>query len=209
MADLNPTSIPPGCRDRTRLLVALRRDAQLLSPRDADSTSLSYPEFLRYFRDAPSLTVHHLIIGASFTYSWMPTMLDFRSHAFERGVATLEAARGGQPVDKDDLLELSRIVNNSLVGASKLLHFAAPARFAIWDSRVAKYLRAPFRDGMRGVSQYCAYNEVCVDLASCEAARATADIVFARTGTRGTVLRALELLMYHRGVAGHTYLTGD
>jgi hypothetical protein len=31
------------------------------------------------------------------------------------------------------------VINNSMVGVSKLLHFINPERYAIWDRRVASY----------------------------------------------------------------------
>jgi|SRR5437867_9938771 len=67
----------------------------------------------------------------------MPTILDFASREFEKGVAYLEIAKAGGKLSIAELTTLAKIVNNSTVGASKLLHFASPSAYAILDSRVA------------------------------------------------------------------------
>ena len=36
---------------------------------------LSYPYFLNYFQNLESINLENLVIGISFTYSWMPTIL--------------------------------------------------------------------------------------------------------------------------------------
>lgn len=35
---------------------------------------LSYPYFLNYFQNLESINLENLVIGISFTYSWMPTI---------------------------------------------------------------------------------------------------------------------------------------
>ena len=39
---------------------------------------LSYPHFLNYFKNLENIKLENLIIGISFTYSWMPTILKDR-----------------------------------------------------------------------------------------------------------------------------------
>jgi len=102
----------------------------------------SYPEFLRYFRDLPVIEYHHLIIAANFTYGWMPTILHFKSDRFAEAVTILNCAKTGDLLTDAELFCLIALINNSMVGVSKLLHFINPEQYAIWDRRVAAYVRS-------------------------------------------------------------------
>lgn len=175
---------------------------------DSTSYDVSYPEFLSYFKSCGPLTNHHLIIATNFVYGWMPTILDFVSREFEKGVTYLEKARAGGRLSVDELTALAKIVNNSTVGASKLLHFAAPSDYAIWDSRVAKYLRVRIETGDRGAEQYLAYNDCIRKLAESPEAMETAKKVSKRVRYDVGPMRALELVMFHAGKMGRSYL-GD
>ena len=199
----NPT--PPGCRDERRLIRALTRHSECAHMESSPSLAIGYPEFLDFFAKPRTLTRHHLVIGASFTYAWMPTILDFRSTEFDRGVAVLRRARRNGAVSEADLQCLAEIVNNSVVGASKLLHFVAPDAFAIWDSRVASYLGSRIAGTARGVATYSSYNRCMVDLAGMPEAADIARTVSRRIHCRTRPLRALELVMYSAGVANMTY----
>jgi hypothetical protein len=82
-----------------------------------------------------------LITAMSIAYSWMPTMLDI--HADEREInqiankiRKLEFVEWKSSDEVDLISELSRVTNNSLVGAIKTLHLIDPLRFPLIDSRV-------------------------------------------------------------------------
>jgi hypothetical protein len=123
-------------------------------------------------------------------------MLDFQSKEFELCVNHLERARTHHDLGADEVEHLAGLINNSVVGASKLLHVVAPEHYAIWDSRVAKYLRAsPATDRAAGAKQYVSYNEVCRSLASAREATLLAKDLSAHVGCSLSPLRALELVM--------------
>ena len=46
----------------------------------------------------------------------------------------------GHLISTQELQILKNAFNNSLVGVSKLLHFIQPEKYAIWDSRVFRFL---------------------------------------------------------------------
>ncbi len=194
--------------DERTLIHSLVRDAAVVPTDDSTSYDVSYPEFLGYFESCGPITNHHLIIAANFAYGWMPTILDFVSRDFERGVAYLEMARAGSRLSVDELKALAKIVNNSAVGVSKLLHFAAPATYAIWDSNVAKYLGARTDSGDRGVDQYVAYNECMRRLSESPEAADLARMISKKVRYDVGRLRALELVMFHAGKKGRSCL-GD
>lgn len=74
-------------------------------------------------------------------YAWMPTMLEIGDQPpqqRQRIPAHLERAKKGLLPSKNELEELKKFTNNSVVGASKLLHILNPTVYPIWDSRVAR-----------------------------------------------------------------------
>jgi hypothetical protein len=187
------------------LLRSIVRDRNLVDWQHREINDVRYPEFLLFFRDAPKLSRHHLIIGANFVYGWMPTMLDFRSDHFEQCVNYLERARKHHDLGAPEVCELAELVNNSIVGASKLLHVVAPEHYCIWDSRVAKYLGATQTYGVAGAEQYVCYNDCCRSLASSPEAAVLTRELSAHVGCSLSPLRALELVMFYASREGRSY----
>lgn len=102
---------------------------------------LSYPHFINYFKNLEVINLENLIIGISFTYSWMPTILkSIKLENSEKVISILNEVKTGKELTKDQLATLKNTFNNSLVGTSKLLHFINPEKYAIWDSRVFRFL---------------------------------------------------------------------
>ncbi|WP_372551463.1 hypothetical protein [Acinetobacter pittii] len=102
---------------------------------------LSYPHFLNYFKNIKIINLENIIIGISFTYSWMPTILkNLKIDHPEYLISILNEVKHGHKINAEQLLFLKSALNNSLVGTSKLLHFINPFDYAIWDSRVFHFL---------------------------------------------------------------------
>lgn len=98
---------------------------------------ITYPYFINFFKDKEYITLHEIVIGISFIYSWMPTILKSIDINDEKTlVHIINQAKQGGDLGVKDLEYLKSVFNNSLVGTSKLLHFVNPEKFAIWDSRV-------------------------------------------------------------------------
>ncbi|WP_221177630.1 hypothetical protein [Kaistella daneshvariae] len=71
----------------------------------------------------------------------MPTILkSIKTENPEKIISILKEVRNGQRINEEQLGTLKRAFNNSLVGTSKLLHFIHPKQYAIWDSRVFRFL---------------------------------------------------------------------
>lgn len=102
----------------------------------------SYLYYIEYFEKLETLDEEHIIIGVGLTYSWMPTIpkrIDI--NIIQETIPLLNQVKsGGEILNIEQLKLLKKFCNNSLVGASKLLHFINPYDYAIWDSRVFKYL---------------------------------------------------------------------
>lgn len=138
----------------------------------ADPTSPVYaPIAVQFSRWAP-LDWDNAVVGLHIVYGWMPTIPDFSlpagldPAARKRVVKLLNAARS-RALTVDELAWLvGRFANNSIVGLSKLLHFVAPNRFPIWDSRVAKTWYAPQKATYSIYRTPEAYEEYCTTLTS-------------------------------------------
>lgn len=100
----------------------------------------SYIYFIKYFENKEILTEEDLVISANFTYGWMPTILNFKNTNFNECVDILNKSKQIDRLEAKDIEALKSLINNSLVGTSKLLHFINPNKYAIWDSRVSKFL---------------------------------------------------------------------
>ena len=135
--------------------------------RKADFSSMgtylvSYPEFVRYFQQVDVIDRHHLIVGANMVYGWMPTVLHFKSYDFDAVTSLLNDVKRGRLLLLQELTKVKGLVNNSMVGASKLLHVVNPELYPIWDSKICAYLTGKrYAYAVNDVTTYVAYLENC------------------------------------------------
>lgn len=165
------------------------------------SDFISYPEFLKYFRDIKKITKHNVVIGINFTYGWMPTIFDFRSSDIDLVIDILNRAKQGQIPNENELDILKKCFNNSLVGTSKILHFINPDVFAIWDSRVFRYLtnKEPHQNRIDNYKSYLDYLEFCKYLTDKPEYITIHNYIINKVGYGMTKLRTVELIMYLKG----------
>ena len=105
----------------------------------------AYPEFIRYFEKIDSIDIQDFIIGAHFVYGWMPTILklNLKIEGVEQNNFIVDMAnlvKRGERIAEENIIRLSKVINNSIVGTSKVLHFINPNIYAIWDSRVCEFI---------------------------------------------------------------------
>jgi hypothetical protein len=165
-----------------------------------DWIHLSYKEFLEFFISKKELTPHDLIIGAYFTYGWMPTMLELKGD-INAIAAIANKARNREVISRADFSRMADAINGSVVGASKLLHFICPEDHAIWDSRVYRYLHqeAPHQYRLKAPNAYWDYLSFLSELAKDSRFSAFKMKVNAAVGYSVTDKRACELLMFTKG----------
>ena len=191
----------PHLYKREQVTIPLERvlkDAYECDYKAEPSVDFSYREFLEYFERLEKITPHEFVIGASFVYSWMPTTLTLRHRGqFENVAAYLEAVRLGNDLDGDSLSLINSVVNNSMVGTSKLLHFINPERYAIYDSRVDTYLYGePAEKRLYSVDHYMSYTCGCRRAVEDDRFKAVHQHVNKSLRYDVTALRALELVMF-------------
>ena len=104
----------------------------------------SYPHFIRFFHEKKTLNEQDVMIGRFLTYGWMPTILKELGDVSKENdlVECLNRAKyhKEERLGAQEIKYIASCINNSVVGASKLLHFINPDVYAIWDSRVCRYL---------------------------------------------------------------------
>lgn len=102
----------------------------------------TYPYFINFFKEIDNLEVRDVVIGISFTYSWMPKILTLHEGDLEEIRDILNQIKNNSAsIKESDLAKLKSMFNHSLVGTSKLLHFINPNEYAIWDSNIYKFFK--------------------------------------------------------------------
>ena len=160
---------------------------------------LSYPYFLNYFQNLESINLENLVIGISFTYSWMPTILKaLNLKNTEEVLFILNEVKKGKLIDEQQLTTLKTTFNNSLVGTSKLLHFINPKQYAIWDSRVFRFLNnvEPHKYRLEKPKAYIEYLKLIEELKNEKAFTAFFELMKQKVGYDITEYRALELAFF-------------
>lgn len=169
-----------------------------------ESYLLSYGAFIRYFNEKHgTLNEDDLIIGIHMVYGWMPTIFEFKHSRLGEAVDIINAVKLRRPIGAEELGVLKALLNNSIVGTSKLLHFINPEDYAIWDSRVYRFLSGKVNVDHVRVNQVSLYLLYLQRLRTLAAEPEFLSLVFAplmeRLGVSVTPLRALELVLYVAG----------
>jgi hypothetical protein len=170
---------------------------------DTDPLTRVYPFFVSFFRDRNRITSGDFVVVANAAYGWMPRMLKLRGtdEDWAKAAQILNRAKRNRITESDDLETLKRLINKSLVGPSKLLHFANPRKHAIWDSRVYRYLakERPDHSRLLKLDNYRRYLEICDEIASWPEIAGATKQVSKRLGYPVTPFRAIELTMWANG----------
>ena len=167
-----------------------------------DSYILSYPHILTYFSGKTTFDAADLVRGAHMVYGWMPTVLELHPEPPDRDLATgtaiLTQAKATGVLSDQEIASLCALVNNSLVGASKLLHFVAPNHFAIWDSKIYAFVfqKKPHNYRVKEVANYRRYLSMLSGIRSDSRFDAFHESVNAKMGYDVSPLRAIEVVMF-------------
>lgn len=159
-----------------------------------------YEYYINFFKAKEVITESDVVIGIGFTYSWMPTILKrLNLSNIDQVTKILNNVKQSIEISDDDLLLLKEFSNNSLVGASKLLHFINPEKYAIWDSRVFKFLNnneAAHKYKLEKVHVYRQYLSYLSNLKTSGTLDNIVATLKAKIGYPISDYRALELLFF-------------
>jgi hypothetical protein len=120
-----------------------------LTSSKGNSYFTSYPYFIRFFKKfnkefSNKKDIEELLYqGANMVYGWMPTILDTQKKKDHyKGIDKVYSSIVSldDPIDQEHLKVVSSFMNNSIVGASKLLHFIYPEKYPIWDSKICGHI---------------------------------------------------------------------
>lgn len=175
----------------------LERGVFLESDSTQNSYNKSYYHFVKYFKDKQQFTEHDLIIAANFTYGWMPTILEFKSDEFALAVSVINKSKKSKRISNEDLFILKRLVNNSIVGVSKLLHFINPDVYAIWDSRVCNFLTGKAHAyKVQKIELFWAYLDLCKRVVADPGFKVIHEKYQNKIGYEITPMRTVEQIMF-------------
>lgn len=156
----------------------------------------TYPAYLRYFTNQANLSADEVLVGAGMAFSWMPAPVKFSPEKLEASLPLLQEARS-RKLDADELQQIRIAMGNSMVGASKLLHFIVPTIYPIWDSRICWFLlqttRQPVIQDTKGYLRYQALCEEVCDSPGFDKLRKKAERI---CGYPVVPMRAVEFLMF-------------
>lgn len=162
-----------------------------------DNYQFEYPYFVGFFAKRDELGLEELVIGSNMIYGWMPTIMKLKSREFAPALDALNKAKRGEMLQDEELMSIASVVNNSLVGTSKLLHFINPNLYPIWDSRVCHWLfgeKSSFQ--VKRVDKYRSYIKLCHRLASDEEFLDLVKQFEQHIGYAVTPIRVAELIMF-------------
>lgn len=174
----------------------------------------SYPAILEHFEAIERFTANQFVTAAHIVYGWMPTILELNFNSLPEALPVMEAARRGLVLTASQIAQLAGTVNNSVIGASKLLHFTNPSVYPIWDSRVFQFLnRSDTAPALKGhhyqvnkATLYETYAQTCREVAVTTDFQPTYDSLIEQFRDlpgyetfKITPLRALEYIMFMAG----------
>lgn len=166
-----------------------------------DSYIKSYPEFINYFKGIDNITEHNLVIASHFVYGWMPTIINLNIHDKKLVLELLNKVKNDEVLTKEQLEELKKVINNSMVGLSKLLHFINPKYYVIWDSRIYRYLTdRKSQYGIGDASKYIQYIEGIKNIKSHPNYKSIHNLVVEKLGYDAEPTRIIELIMFQADI---------
>lgn len=182
------------------------REHETLTDIKKTSYIRSYPHLISFVGSLRPINETIFTAAAHMVYGWMPTTLEFGDD--EGGDDSL--ARGSEllsrsilptaSINEDELATLKELINNSIVGTSKLLHFLNPYVFPIWDRRVYRWIHGRF--SYHHLEQPAKYLEYAAELRRVTSEPEYEEIhksIATKLGYKVSPLRSAELIMFLRG----------
>lgn len=166
-----------------------------------DSYVASYPFLISYFKALKPIGVADLVRGAHMAYGWMPRVLTLNMREYgdlKQGSEILNSVKEQGKISLSELKSLSSLINNSVVGASKLLHFVQPQYFPIWDSNLYTFVyeKPAYSYRVNSSETYLKFFGLMNRMAEKEEAKYLAMSVSYKIGYDITPIRAMELVMF-------------
>ncbi len=165
------------------------------SPKLTDARAITYlatyPSILKFGKALGTITANHFNQLVVMAYGWMPRIVRINQRHVPKAIAALTTAASAKVIEDLSVGQLRDIecCVNSVVGASKVLHFVNDDVFPIWDSNVESFrLKRPastyhmrsatnyfcYADEVRGISRDPTFGVFFSDFTVCLQARLAA-----------------------------------
>lgn len=167
-----------------------------------NSYIISYPHIISYFQSIEKITESDIVRGAHMVYGWMPTVLDLYldipNKSLDELAIILNKAKIGGNITNSEISDIAAVVNNSVVGTSKLLHFIAPKYFAIWDSKIYRFIHEekPYHYRVNNIQLYQDYLNKLNGIMKNDGFSTFHKNVIKKIGYEITPMRAMEIIMF-------------
>lgn len=157
----------------------------------------TYPHIRSTVASFKQISSDELYATIAIAYGLMPTAMNLRRGDVEPFLAPLNVLRDdGKRLASGKLEGLKALINNSIVGTSKVLHFLAPETYPVWDSRINRFLNGEPRPETNSMTRYRDY------LADFDRLRVDTDFEVLRLSVQDklgysvSAARVFELIMY-------------
>ena len=175
----------------------LKKDVETFILTENDSYVDSYSEFINYFKNLDWIEKHNLVIASHFVYGWMPTIIQLDTKNVDEVLSILNGVKAGHYATENQLEVIKQCVNNSMVGTSKLLHFINPNLYAIWDSRIFRYITGKkYSYGIEKPKAYMEYMEALNEIVNHPEYKSLHFEIERNFKYEISPLRAIEILMF-------------
>ncbi len=156
-----------------------------------------YSEFIEFFKSKDILVYNDIIVATHMVYGWMPTMLRINTKEIEQVLVLLNKVKKGHSASLEELGLLRTMINNSMVGPSKLLHFISPEKYAIWDSRIFRYIIGKVNQSqISKATNYFGYLEGIISLVNQPDFLQVHEYVQSEMNVEYSKLRTAEIVMF-------------
>jgi len=133
-----------------------------LSDGSREATFLrAYPALLVSAKAPDRAVIETFLMTAAFAYGWMPGSLRIEPQRLDAAARAFDAARAQTAEFSERHVAAVAGCLQSLVAASKVLHFANPYLYPIWDRRIEEFRQdaSPSQYHMAQTENYISYVE--------------------------------------------------
>ncbi len=163
-----------------------------------DSYLQSYPYLLTFISNQSAFNETSLYICAHAVYGWMPTVLHLYEKHVPQAIKVLNIMKHGKSLDERDIDDIAKAVNNSVVGASKLLHFANDEVYPMWDSKICKVVfRNSKQSTIKKPANYITYYEWMTKLVAFPEYDPAHKSICSKLRYNVSKIRSLELILFY------------
>ncbi|MFT5777999.1 MAG: hypothetical protein ACI837_000947 [Crocinitomicaceae bacterium] len=157
---------------------------------------ISYPHFVQFFKEKTPIKLQDLVLGANFVYGWMPTVFVWKNNNFDRVLELLNKVKEQDVLlTKEEFIEVQSLINKSVVGTSKILHFTNPSIYPIWDSKINVFLGG-LKKKTNVVDHYFDYLKIFQNLKIESESPKIAKGIASQVGYEISFARAFEIILF-------------